>query len=140
LPDALTRTVEIAERCDLKLPENINHLPNYPIPEGEGASADDYFEKVVREGFERRRQTVWERQRARGELRHDTSDYQTRLANEISMIKQMGFAGYFLIVWDFVRYAKEHSIPVGPGRGSSAGSLVAYCLEITDVDPLQYDL
>ena len=140
LPDALTRTVEIAERCDLKLPENINHLPNYPIPEGEGASADDYFEKVVREGFERRRQRVWERQLARGELKHPISDYQTRLANEIAMIKQMGFAGYFLIVWDFVRYAKENSIPVGPGRGSSAGSLVAYSLEITDVDPLEYDL
>ena len=140
LPEALTRTVEIAERCDLKLPENINHLPNYPIPEGEGASADDYFEKVVREGFERRRQRVWERQLGRGELRYPMSDYQTRLAGEIAMIKQMGFAGYFLIVWDFVRYAKEHSIPVGPGRGSSAGSLVAYCLEITDVDPLQYDL
>lgn len=140
LPDALTRTVEIAERCDLKLPENVNHLPNYPIPVGEGVSADDYFEKVVREGFERRRQQVWERKQSRGELRHAVADYQTRLINEIAMIKQMGFAGYFLIVWDFVRYAKEHSIPVGPGRGSSAGSLVAYCLDITDVDPLQYDL
>ena len=77
---------------------------------------------------------------SRNELKHPLSDYQTRLANEIAMIKQMGFAGYFLIVWDFVRYAKEHSIPVGPGRGSAAGSLVAYCLEITDVDPLKYDL
>ncbi|MGI8835023.1 MAG: DNA polymerase III subunit alpha [Pyrinomonadaceae bacterium] len=139
LPDALLRTVEIAERCDLQLPENINHLPNYPIPEGTG-SADEYFEQVVRDGFERRRQRVWERQQSRGELKHPISDYQTRLANEIAMIKQMGFAGYFLIVWDFVRYAKEHAIPVGPGRGSSAGSLVAYCLEITDVDPLHYDL
>ncbi len=140
LPDALTRTVEIAERCDLKLPENINHLPNYPIPVGEAASPDEYFEKVVRDGFERRRQRVWDGQQARGELRYPISDYQTRLTNEIAMIKQMGFSGYFLIVWDFVRYAKENSIPVGPGRGSSAGSLVAYCLEITDVDPLQYDL
>src|SRR3989454_1191798 len=140
LPEALTRTVEIAQRCDLKLPENVNHLPNYPIPAGEGASADDYFEKVVREGFERRRQRVWERQLGRAELRYAMTDYQTRLAGEIAMIKQMGFAGYFLIVWDFVRYAKDHLIPVGPGRGSSAGSLVAYCLEITDVDPLQYDL
>ena len=139
LPDALLRTVEIAERCDLKLPENVNHLPNYPIPEG-AASADEYFEQVVRDGFERRRQRVWERQQSRGELKHPISDYQTRLVNEIAMIKQMGFAGYFLIVWDFVRYAKEHAIPVGPGRGSSAGSLVAYCLEITDVDPLHYDL
>jgi len=140
LPETLTRTVEIADRCDLKLPENINHLPNYPIPEGEVASPDEYFEKVVRDGFERRQQQVWDRQLSRGKLKHPLSDYQTRLASEIAMIKQMGFAGYFLIVWDFVRYAKENSIPVGPGRGSSAGSLVAYCLEITDVDPLEYDL
>jgi DNA polymerase-3 subunit alpha len=141
LPDALTRTVEIAERCELKLPENASYLPQYPIPESEnGLSADDYFEKVVRGGFERRRQQVWERQSARGELKQPMSDYQTRLSSEIQMIKQMGFAGYFLIVWDFVRYAKEHSIPVGPGRGSSAGSLVAYCLDITNIDPLQYDL
>lgn len=141
LPEVLTRTVEIAERCDLKLPENVNYLPQYPIPESEeGLSADDYFEKVVRDGFERRCQQVWDTLASRGELKQPRSDYQTRLTNEIQMIKQMGFAGYFLIVWDFVRYAKEHSIPVGPGRGSAAGSLVAYCLEITDVDPLQYDL
>ncbi len=141
LPEVLTRTVEIAERCDLQLPENINYLPNYPIPAADAAlSADDYFEKVVRDGFEKRRQRVWDRQVAREELKHPIADYQTRLSSEIAMIKQMGFAGYFLIVWDFVRYAKEHSIPVGPGRGSAAGSLVAYCLDITDVDPLQYNL
>ena len=141
LPEALTRTVEIAERCELKLPENVNYLPQYPIPESEsGLSADDYFEKVVRNGFERRRQQVFDPLASRGELKQPISDYQSRLSSEIQMIKQMGFAGYFLIVWDFVRYAKDHSIPVGPGRGSAAGSLVAYCLEITDVDPLQYDL
>lgn len=141
LPDALTRTVEIAERCELKLPENVNHLPQYPIPESEqGLSLDDYFEKVVRDGYEMRRQTVWEPQISRGELVHPISDYQARLTSEIQMIKQMGFPGYFLIVWDFVRYAKQNSIPVGPGRGSAAGSLVAYCLEITDVDPIQYNL
>ena len=141
LPEVLTRTVEIAERIDLALPQNVNHLPKYPIPQSEqGLSDDQYFEKVVRDGFERRRQTVWETQAARGELKQPIVDYQTRLSNEIEMIKQMGFAGYFLIVWDFVRYAKENSIPVGPGRGSAAGSLVAYCLEITDVDPLQYNL
>jgi DNA polymerase III subunit alpha len=141
LPEVLTRTVEIAERCELQLPENINYLPNYPIPAADaGLSADEYFEKVVRDGFERRRQRVWDRQVARQELKHPIADYQTRLSSEIAMIKQMGFAGYFLIVWDFVRYAKEHSIPVGPGRGSAAGSLVAYCLDITDVDPLQYNL
>ena len=141
LPDALTRTVEIADRCDVKLPENVNYLPVYPIPETEaGLSADDYFEKVVREGFERRRQQVWDRQLSRNELKHPISDYQTRLSTEIAMIRQMGFPGYFLVVWDFVRYARERSIPVGPGRGSAAGSLVAYCLEITDIDPLQYNL
>jgi len=141
LPEVLTRTVEIAERCELKLPDNINYLPQYPIPETEqGLSADDYFEKVVRDGYQRRYQQVLETMAARGELKQPFSDYQTRLSSEIQMIKQMGFAGYFLIVWDFVRYAKEHSIPVGPGRGSAAGSLVAYCLEITDIDPLQYDL
>jgi DNA polymerase-3 subunit alpha len=141
LPDALTRTVEIAEMCDLKLPQDINYLPNYPIPASDsGLSVDDYFEKVAREGFELRRARLWERQIDRGELKNPLADYQTRLGSEIAMIKQMGFAGYFLIVWDFVRYAREHSIPVGPGRGSAAGSLVAYCLEITDVDPLQYDL
>jgi DNA polymerase-3 subunit alpha len=141
LPEVLTRTVDIAERCEMKLPTDINYLPQYPIPQSEeGLSIDDYFEKVVREGFERRRQTVWDTMSSRGELSKPLTDYQTRLSSEIQMIKQMGFPGYFLIVWDFVRYAKEHSIPVGPGRGSAAGSLVAYCLEITDVDPLQYDL
>ena len=141
LPETLSRTVEIADRCHLSLPENQNYLPNYPIPESDaGMSVDEYFEKKIREGFERRRQTVWERQISRNELKHPLSDYQTRLAAEMAMIKQMGFAGYFLIVWDFVRYAKEHSIPVGPGRGSAAGSLVAYCLEITDIDPLEYNL
>ncbi len=141
LPDALTRTAEIADRCDLNLPTNINHLPNYPIPDSDaGLSPDEYFEKIVREGFERRLQTVWQRQIARNKLKHELSNYQTRLASELAMIKQMGFAGYFLVVWDFVRYAKEHSIPVGPGRGSAAGSLVAYCMEITDIDPLEYNL
>jgi DNA polymerase-3 subunit alpha len=141
LPEALTRTVEIAERCELKLPENVNYLPQYPIPTSEeGLSADEYFEKVVRQGFERRRQQVWDSMAARGELKQPFADYQSRLTSEIGMIKQMGFAGYFLIVWDFVRYARDHAIPVGPGRGSAAGSLVAYCLEITDIDPLQYDL
>ena len=141
IPETLTRTVEIAEMCDLQLPTGMNYLPNYPIPQSDlGLSVDEYFEKVVREGYERRRELVWERQVAKGTLRHSLSDYQERVSREITMIKQMGFAGYFLIVWDFIRYAKEHGIPVGPGRGSAAGSLIAYCLDITDVDPLQYDL
>lgn len=141
IPDVLTRTVEIADMCELKFPTGVNHLPVYPIPASDaGLTIDEYFEKVVREGYERRRQQVWERQAGRGALRHSMSDYQERISKEIAMIIRMGFPGYFLIVWDFIRYAKEHSIPVGPGRGSAAGSLVAYCLDITDVDPLQYDL
>ena len=138
LPEALTRTVR-RRALRAQTSENINYLPN-TNPEGVCLTADDYFEKVVREGFERRRQQVWDRQLSRNELKHPISDYQTRLSSEIAMIRQMGFPGYFLVVWDFVRYARERSIPVGPGRGSAAGSLVAYCLEITDIDPLQYNL
>ncbi len=141
LPDALQRTVEIAERCELKLPEGVNYLPNYPIPESHaGMSANEYFEKTVRDGYQTRKGQVWDLESARGELKHTFEEYERRLFHEIDVIKRMGYAGYFLIVWDFVRYAKEHGIPVGPGRGSSAGSLVAYCLGITDIDPLKYDL
>jgi len=141
MPEVLTRTLDIAEMCNLRLPDTVNYLPNFPIPATDaGLTADEYFEKVVRDGYQTRKARLLDRQWAGGRLTYPPSDYDDRLSREIAMIKQMGYAGYFLIVWDFVRYAKEHSIPVGPGRGSSAGSLVAYCLEITDVDPLQYDL
>src|SRR5438034_2656639 len=141
LPEALQRTVEIAERCEMKLPSGINYLPNYPIPESDaGLSPDEYFEKTVRTGYQTRKARVWDLELAKGELTHSFSDYEQRLSHEIEVIKRMGYAGYFLIVWDFVKYAKEHGIPVGPGRGSSAGSLVAYCLRITDIDPLKYNL
>jgi len=141
LPDALTRTHEIAERCDIEMPEGVNYVPVFPIPESDKDLCEaEYFEKVVREGYEWRRASVWERLAARGDLRHSTAEYQERVSSEIAMIKRMGFASYFLIVWDIVRYAREHNVPVGPGRGSAAGSLVAYCLGITDVDPLEYDL
>ncbi|PYS58098.1 MAG: DNA polymerase III subunit alpha, partial [Acidobacteria bacterium] len=141
LPGALRRTVEIAEACDLTLPKGVNYLPNYPIPESDtGLSADEYFEKTVRDGYRTRKVQVWDLELAKGELKHTFEEYEARLSHEIAVIKRMGYAGYFLIVWDFVRYAKEHGIPVGPGRGSSAGSLVAYSLGITDIDPLKYDL
>ena len=141
LPETLTRTVEIAEMCELELPKGANFLPVFPIPESERAlGLDDYFEKVVREGYEQRRDTVWEPLRQKGELKHSFGDYQERISREVSVIKQMGFSSYFLIVWDFIKYARDNGIPVGPGRGSAAGSLIAYCLGITDVDPLQYDL
>jgi DNA polymerase-3 subunit alpha len=141
LPEALQRTVEIAERCDLTLPHGVNYLPNYPIPASDaGLSANEYFEKTVRYGYQTRKAQVWDGELAKGELKHTFEEYEKRLWHEIEVIKRMGYAGYFLIVWDFVSYAKEHGIPVGPGRGSSAGSLVAYCLGITDIDPLKYDL
>ena len=141
MPEVLNRTVEIAEMCDIKFPSGVNHLPVYPIPASDAElSVEEYFEKVVREGYEKRRAQVWEPALQRGELQHTLAEYQERISSEIAMIKQMGFASYFLIVWDFIRYAKERTIPVGPGRGSAAGSLVAYCLEITDIDPLQYNL
>ena len=141
LPEALRRTVEIAETCDLTLPKGVNYLPNYPIPESDPRlSADEYFEKTVRDGYRTRTIEVWDLELAKGELKHTFEEYEARLSHEIGVIKRMGYAGYFLIVWDFVRYAKEHGIPVGPGRGSSAGSLVAYCLGITDIDPLKYEL
>ncbi len=141
LPEALRRTVDIAERCDLSLPQGINHLPNYPIPESDiGLSVNEFFEKTVRDGYQTRKERVWDLEEARGELKHTLAEYQKRLWHEMEVIKRMGYAGYFLVVWDFVRYAKDNGIPVGPGRGSSAGSLVAYCLGITDIDPLKYDL
>src|SRR5204862_5460025 len=115
LPEVLQRTVEIAERCDLTLPHGVNYLPNYPIPESEaGLTADQYFEKVVREGYQTRKAQVWDLESARGELSHSFSDYEARLSHEIDVIKRMAYAGYFLIVWDFVKYAKENGIPVGP--------------------------
>jgi DNA polymerase III subunit alpha len=141
LPDALLRTVEIAERCDLSLPKGINYLPNYPIPESDaGLSIDEYFQKVVRDGYQTRKAKVWDLECAKNELTHTFEEYEKRLNHEMDVIKRMGYSGYFLVVWDFVRYAKDHGIPVGPGRGSSAGSLVAFCLGITDIDPLRYNL
>lgn len=142
LPDSLNRTLEIAEMCQMKLPSGDNlTLPQFPIPvESNCQTTDEYFEKVVLEGFELRKQTVWETMRREETLKHNYEEYSERINTEIKLIEKMGFPGYFLIVWDFIKYAKEKGIPVGPGRGSAAGSLVAYCLEITDVDPLQYDL
>ncbi|PYJ52611.1 MAG: DNA polymerase III subunit alpha, partial [Verrucomicrobia bacterium] len=141
LPGALQKTVEIAEMCDLQLPKGESYLPNYPIPASDaGLSADEFFEKTVWDGYRTRKAQVWDRETAAGELMHTFEEYEKRLWHEMAVIKRMGYSGYFLIVWDFVRYAKEHGIPVGPGRGSSAGSLVAYCLGITDIDPLKYNL
>ena len=142
LPDALNQTLEIAEMCDVEIPLKDNlALPEYPIPVESGCKTiDEYFEQVVNEGFDERKRTVWDVFEGREELAHPIEDYKERLAVEIKTIRDMGFPGYFLIVWDFMKYARDQDIPVGPGRGSAAGSLVAYCLEITDIDPIQYDL
>src|SRR5438094_332213 len=136
-PDALANTVRIAERCDVELAEGENFLPNFDVPAG--FTLDAYFEHVVREGF-RERLSRLKQLASTGALRHTIDEYERRLSYEIDMIKQMKYPGYFLIVWDFIRYAREQGIPVGPGRGSAAGSLVAYALRITDVDPLDFNL
>jgi DNA polymerase III subunit alpha len=134
IPEALTRTTEIAARCNLHLEKSQHVFPQFEVPEGE--TLDTFFEKVTRQGFDERRSAL-ERLRADGRLRNPLEAYQERLDREIELIKQMKFAGYFLIVWDFIRFAREKCIPVGPGRGSATGSLVSYALHITDVDPLQ---
>ncbi|MGE3189304.1 MAG: DNA polymerase III subunit alpha [Vicinamibacterales bacterium] len=136
-PDALRNTLAIAERCHVEIPKGTNHLPKFEVPEG--FTLDGYFEHVAREGFAERLARLREME-ADDTLRHPLADYEVRLNYEIDVIKQMGYPGYFLIVWDFIRYARETGIPVGPGRGSAAGSLVAWAMRITDVDPLHYDL
>jgi DNA polymerase-3 subunit alpha len=136
-PDALANTVRIGERCDVNLQEGENYLPNFDVPAG--YTLDEYFEHVTRAGFLERLPRL-KQLAGTGALRHTVDEYERRLSYEIEMIKQMKYPGYFLIVWDFIRYAREQGIPVGPGRGSAAGSLVAYCLRITDVDPIDFDL
>ncbi len=133
----LARTLEIAERCNVRLEKVHDPFPKFEVPAG--YSLADYFEHVTRQGFANRLNILRELQ-AMGRLKHSLEDYEQRLSREISIIRQMQFAGYFLIVWDFIRYAKERNIPVGPGRGSAAGSCVAYALGITDIDPLQNEL
>jgi len=137
LEDAVDRTWEIAQRCHVTLDKVKEPFPKFDVPPEH--SADSYFEDVARQGFERRRPRL-EAMRTKGILKHDLQDYAERLDREIKMIQKMKFSGYFLIVWDFIRYAKAKNIPVGPGRGSAAGSLVGYAMAITDIDPLQYGL
>jgi DNA polymerase-3 subunit alpha len=136
-PDVLSRTLAIAERCNMRLEKISNPFPHFNVPDG--FTLDSYFEHVSREGFARRLETLRPLD-AQGRLKHSLAEYDQRLARELAIIQQMKFSGYFLIVWDFIRYARERSIPVGPGRGSAAGSLVSYALGITDLDPLQHEL
>ena len=134
---ALDRTYDIAQRCQLKLEKVAEPFPKFPLPQDH--TTDSYFEYVARQGFEKRRGRL-EALAAQGHLKHDLAEYAERLDREIKTIQEMKFSGYFLIVWDFIRFAKQRNIPVGPGRGSAAGSLVSYAMEITDIDPLAYGL
>ncbi|MGH3005421.1 MAG: DNA polymerase III subunit alpha [Gaiellaceae bacterium] len=124
-PEALARTLEIAERCSVSMELGVIRLPHYPTPDGRDAF--DYLVELCEKGLQKRYGT-------------STPELQERLKFELRTIREMGFADYFLIVWDFIHFAKTHGIGVGPGRGSAAGSLVSYCLEITDIDPMEYDL
>ena len=137
VPEALRNTLLVAERCNVTIPKGQNHLPTFGVPDG--FTIDSYFEHVVRDGFAERLPRLRELA-AWGHLRHTIDEYERRLEYEIEMIKKMGFPGYLLIVWDFIRYAREEHIPVGPGRGSAAGSLVAWCMRITDIDPIDFEL
>jgi DNA polymerase-3 subunit alpha len=135
-PEAIENTLRIAERCNLEIPSGQFHLPEFPIPMGE--TADLYFARVAAAGLEERLAEI--ARRGTHDPRFSAEQYRDRLKFEIGVIQRMGFPGYFLIVWDFIRFARESGIPVGPGRGSAAGSLVSYALRITDIDPMRYDL
>jgi DNA polymerase-3 subunit alpha len=137
LPEAVARTVEIAGRCQVKIEPVANPFPDFQVPEGE--TVESYFERVVRQGFAQRRERLEALAQA-GRLRHSLAEYEARLNDEIEIIRKMRFSGYFLIVWDFIHHARSQGIPVGPGRGSAAGSLVSYSMGITNVDPLEYNL
>src|SRR5690606_33495199 len=132
VPDAFDNALALATRCNLELELGTYHLPAFPVPSDE--TLDSWIRNRAREGLERRLQ---KHPLAPGKTR---ADYDARLETELDVIVRMGFPGYFLIVADFINWAKDHDIPVGPGRGSGAGSLVAWALGITGLDPLPYDL
>jgi DNA polymerase-3 subunit alpha len=134
IPQALSHTMEITEQCNLELKFEEKHIPKISVPAGN--SLESYLEKLSQEGLERRLAPYREKE----DFEKRSAQYRKRLGEELSVIKSMGYPGYFLIVADFINYAKNQRIPVGPGRGSAAGSLVAYSLNITDLDPIAYDL
>jgi DNA polymerase-3 subunit alpha len=136
IPEAVENTVEIARRCNVNLELGKPCLPDYPVPAG--LTMDEYFRKASHEGLDMRLAKHFDS--TAPEFPETQREYRERLDFELDVITQMGFPGYFLIVMDFIRWSKQQGIPVGPGRGSGAGSLVAYALEITDLDPIEYDL
>ena len=123
--EAFENTAKIAEMCNLEFTFHEYHLPSFPVPEG--VTNEEYFRQLCYDGFKER-------------YHNPPKEYVDRLEYEIGVISKMGYVNYYLIVWDFIRYAKEQGIPVGPGRGSGAASIVAYCMHITEVDPMQYSL
>jgi DNA polymerase-3 subunit alpha len=131
--EALEHTEQIAKSCDVKLKLDQTFLPTYQVPEGQ--TLDTYIAALIEKGLERRFGEL----AARG-VAFDPDRYRERCKTEVAVIQKMGFSGYFLIVWDFINWAKDHDIPVGPGRGSGAGSAVAWALRITDIDPLEFKL
>ncbi len=137
VPEALRNTLAVAERCRFEMAFSGYHYPRFDIPEGE--TLESYFTSKAREGLEKRLREK-ERRGGRSLDEETRRRYWDRFERELKIIQEMGFAGYFLIVYDFIHYAKTHGIPVGPGRGSAAGSLVAYALEITNIDPITYNL
>ena len=136
IPEALENTVEIAKRCNIELTLGKNYLPNFPIPDG--LSVEQYFCRQARDGLEKRLVRLFDVKAP--DFAQKRKPYDERLELELDVILKMGFPGYFLIVADFIQWSKENGVPVGPGRGSGAGSLVAYALIITDLDPIKYDL
>lgn len=137
VPEAIQNTSRVAAKCNFEFPLSGHFLPRFEPPKGK--TLGDYFEQVVREGFEKQMKDL--ERRRNGEAFSALHDrYEERLEKEIRLVKEMGFEGYFLIVWDLIQMARKNAIPVGPGRGSVAGSLLAYSLGITDIDPLEYDL
>ena len=138
IPSAIQNTVEIAKRCTVSLRLGFHDLPDYPIPEGH--TIDTFFEHLSEEGLEERLAVLYPVEKRDEDWAEIRKPYDERLAYELGIINKMGFPGYFLIVMDFIQWSKNNGVPVGPGRGSGAGSLVAYSLKITDLDPLRYDL
>ena len=138
IPSAIENTYHIAKRCNVSLRLGFNDLPDYPVPEGH--TIDTFFEHVSQEGLEERLNFLYPVEKRDEDWADIRKVYDERLAYEIGTILNMGFPGYFLIVMDFIQWSKNNGVPVGPGRGSGAGSLVAYSLKITDLDPLRYDL
>jgi DNA polymerase-3 subunit alpha len=135
IPEALTNSVEIAKRCNVTVRLGEYVLPDFPT---QGMSIEDYLVKVSEQGLEQRLDSIFDRNSV--EFNEQRKPYDERLAIELEVINNMGFPGYFLIVMEFIQWSKDNNIPVGPGRGSGAGSLVAYAQKITDIDPLEYDL